>query len=132
MPSPTTTIIAWCAAFVNWCLERANKPATKDSGSQSFASTNLFKVTSSPVEGDIAVFTCYKTGTSSSYGIGHVTFYKKSIDDDHFLALGGNQSGKTPSIICEKPFPKLFASSRMIDGQRIPVDYRLNRFLHVA
>jgi uncharacterized protein (TIGR02594 family) len=123
--------VAWCAAFLNWCLERAGRPSTKDSGSQSFATTELFSVTNSPVEGDIAVFTCYKSGTSSSYGIGHVTFFMRGIDDSHFHALGGNQSGKAPSIICEKQFPKVFSSSRTIDGRRVPVDYRLNRFLHV-
>jgi uncharacterized protein (TIGR02594 family) len=123
--------VAWCAAFMNWCLERSTRPATKDSGSQSFATTKLFSVTAAPVEGDIAVFTCYKKGTNESYGIGHVTFFKSGIDDNHFVAVGGNQSGKTPSIICEKPFPKAFASSRTINGQRVPVDYRINRFLHV-
>jgi len=124
--------VAWCAAFLNWCLERAKKPSTRSSSSQSFATTSLFKVTDNPVEGDIAVFTCYEKGTSSSYGIGHVTFVKNAVDGTHFLALGGNQSGKTPSIISEKAFPTSFPSSRTINGKRVPVDYRLNRFLHVT
>lgn len=124
--------VAWCAAFVNWCLERAHRPATRDSGSQSFARTELFDVTTNPVEGDIAVFTCYEKGTDLSYGIGHVTFFKNFEDNQHFLAIGGNQSGKTPSIICEKRFPMRFASSRTVNGQRVPVDYRVNRFLHVV
>ncbi|WP_438275111.1 CHAP domain-containing protein [Nitrobacter sp.] len=123
--------VAWCAAFVNWCLERAKRPATKSSASQSFATTELFSVTDSPVEGDIAVFTCYKEGTNLSYDVGHVTFFKDNVDSNHIAVIGGNQGGKTPSIICEKQYPKEFPSSRIVGGKRVPVEYRLNRFLHV-
>jgi len=124
--------VAWCAAFVNWCLERGHRPTTKSSASQSFATTKLFRQTSSPVEGDIAVFTCYEPGTNSSLGLGHVAFYKGPADSKHILVLGGNQSGKKPSIISVKTFPIAFQSSRTINGKRVPVDYRLNRFLHVV
>lgn len=124
--------VAWCAAFMNWCLERSHRPATKSSSSQSFATTDLFDATTSPKEGDIAVFTCYEKGTNSSVGLGHVTFFKRMIDDQHFLALGGNQSGKRPSIIGEKAFPVSFSSTRKVGSERVPVDYRLNRFLHVV
>ena len=124
--------VAWCAAFLNWCLIRAHRPSTKSPASQSFAETTLFSVTTKPIEGDIAVFTCYEKGTTNSVGLGHVTFFKKMIDDQHILALGGNQSGKTPSIISEKVFPLAFPSSRSTPSGRVPVDYRLNRFLHVV
>ena len=124
--------VAWCAAFVNWCLERAHRPATRSASSQSFASTMLFKVTDTPIEGDIAVFTCYAKGTTNSLGIGHVTFVKSGPSGGKFLALGGNQSGATASIISEQTFPTAFGSSRTVDGKRVPVDYKINRYLHVV
>jgi uncharacterized protein (TIGR02594 family) len=124
--------VAWCAAFLNWCLERAHRPATRSSGSQSFATTKLFKITQSPVKGDIAVFTCYAKGTANSLDIGHVTFFKSGLAGDKFVGLGGNQQGTAPGIISEQTFPLAFPSSRIVDGQRVPVDYRINRFLHVV
>jgi uncharacterized protein (TIGR02594 family) len=124
--------VAWCAAFVNWCLERAGKPATRSSGSQSFVTTKLFKVTQIPIEGDIAVFTCCAKGTTSSLGVGHVTFFKGAAAGNKFVGLGGNQAGKTLSIISEQTFPFNFPSSRVVGGRRVPVDYRISKFLHVA
>lgn len=123
--------VAWCAAFMNWCLSRAGRPSTKSAASQSFLTTALFKTTHSPVNGDIVVFTCYEKGTTSSLGIGHVTFFKEWVDGGKLLAVGGNQGGVKPSIISEIRYPVAFESSRHINGQRVPVDYKVSRYLHV-
>jgi uncharacterized protein (TIGR02594 family) len=124
--------VPWCSAFLNWCLKRAGKPGTNSSSSQSFVKTDLFPVTKTPVEGDIAVFTCYSKSDGKDLGIGHVTFFKKSKDDKSFIAIGGNQSGTSPSMICEKIFPYNFESRRHIGATYVPVTYKINRFLHIA
>src|SRR5437763_10958974 len=41
-PAGDTT--AWCAAFVNWCLQRAGLPTTKSASSQSFVNQDWGQV----------------------------------------------------------------------------------------
>ena len=124
--------IPWCAAFLNWCLRRAGRPTTNSSSSQSFASTDLYSIKQSPIEGDIAVFTCYDKKNGNSMGLGHVTFFKERISDDRFLAVGGNQSGTCQSMICQEEFSHTFESRRHVGGNYVAVTYKLNRFLRVA
>jgi uncharacterized protein (TIGR02594 family) len=124
--------VPWCAAFLNWCLRRAGKPITNSSSSQSFASTDLFAETQSPIEGDIVVFTCYSIATGKTLGLGHVTFFKEKVSNNDFFAVGGNQSGVRPSMICREKFLRAFESRRHVGGNYVPVMYRINRFLRVA
>ncbi|CAE6938330.1 hypothetical protein R69608_05085 [Paraburkholderia nemoris] len=123
--------VPWCAAFVNWCLKRAGKPTTNSSSSQSFATSDAFPVTTSPKEGDILVFTCYSKSDGKNLGIGHVTFFKESIGENTFSAVGGNQTGTFPSMISEEEFQKAFESRRHLNGNYVPVIYRVNRFLRI-
>ncbi len=92
-PEGDTT--AWCAAFVNWCLERSGLAGTANAASQSFLSWgssvwragdgNLSSVTK---QGDIAVFR-----DRADQAHGHVCFFQ-AIDrtqPNHVLVVGGNQ-----------------------------------------
>lgn len=97
-------MIAWCAAFTNWCLERSGRVGSKSAASQSFLSKE-FKTTKDPKPGDLVVFTCYDKASGKSLGLGHVTFFKNKISDKLINVIGGNQSSDGhSSIICERPF----------------------------
>jgi len=86
---------AWCAAFVNWCLDRAGVPGTHSASSQSFRSwgNRVWHVDDGdmPVQartGDIAVFQ-----SRANPGHGHVGFFKgiNPSQPHHVDILGGNQ-----------------------------------------
>jgi uncharacterized protein (TIGR02594 family) len=96
-PSGDTT--AWCAAFMNWCLQHATPSitGTRDAGSQSFIQDNWGKEVWSKSDawppknatrGDVAVFT-----EKSDPAHGHVTFFDKPTPSqpNHIDVLGGNQ-----------------------------------------
>lgn len=76
---------AWCAAFVNWCLQKAGKPSTGSLAARSFL--NYGAATPTPELGDIVVFW---RGTKNG-AEGHVAFYV-SETPSYFYVLGGNQS----------------------------------------
>ena len=93
VPEGDTT--AWCAAFANWCLKRANIVGTNSASSQSFASwgesvwnkgDSELPVTAK--RGDIAVF---RKRTNPK--LGHVAFYVDvdSTQANRVRVLGGNQ-----------------------------------------
>jgi uncharacterized protein (TIGR02594 family) len=129
----TNDTVPWCAAFTNWCLLRSHRPTTNSASSQSFATTDRFKTTSSPKQGDIVVFTCYTAQGNSDLGIGHVTFFDSPIDSDHILCLGGNQGGDRSSTISERAYPNTpFKSKRHVNGKYVNVVYRINRYLTVV
>lgn len=123
--------VPWCAAFLNWCLKRAGYPNTNNASSQSFVHTTFFEVTESPKTGDIVVFTCYSVPDGEDLKIGHVTFFKQAIDKTSFLAIGGNQSGVNPSMICDKTFQTSFSSHRHVGNKYVPVTYKVNRYLSI-
>ena len=88
---PGTDSVPWCSAFVNWCLQRANKAGTNCAIAQSFL---CYSKPISPAAGQIAVFkgtgssdsdqdACHATG-------GHVAFYLGESGDE-IQILGGNQ-----------------------------------------
>ena len=126
-------MIPWCAAFANWCLERAGKRGSRSASSQSFLSKE-FTRTNNPKPGDLAVFTVYDNATGRSLGLGHVTFFKNRISDTHITVVGGNQSaGGHSSIISEKPFPIGDVSvKRHVGNNYIRCTMRLNSFVAVA
>lgn len=79
--------IAWCAAFVGNCLEKAGIPSTRKLNARSYLTwgervASLDKAE----EGDVVVFT---RGTKSSEG--HVAFFLKATGTQ-VEVLGGNQS----------------------------------------
>lgn len=92
-PAGDTT--AWCAAFANWCLQRARIAGTMSASSQSFR--NWGQPVWSRADGgmpiaaktgDIAVFR-----TRSRPGFGHVCFFKQisTKQPNSVEILGGNQ-----------------------------------------
>lgn len=78
--------IAWCSAFVNWCLQKAGGKGTRSASARSFLHWGV-EVTE-PHEGDIVVF---KRGNSSWQG--HVGYYI-SQDEETVLCLSGNTSNQ--------------------------------------
>ncbi|MFM0557727.1 CHAP domain-containing protein [Paraburkholderia sediminicola] len=133
--SATTTranndMIAWCAAFANWCLERNGKPGTKNAASQSFLDTKGFNRTAEPKVGDLAVFTCYDL-SGKTMGLGHVAFVKTPPANGHVVLVGGNtSSGGHSSTICEKEFlTGSTKTSRTVGNKRVPCVMRLNTYI---
>lgn len=88
---------AWCAAFLNWCLDRAGyKGSTKTTVSGSFR--NAPGLTTSPQQGDIIVFK--RTGCT-----GHVGLVERR-SGTQFMVIGGNQTNvKGHSSINVKKLP---------------------------
>ena len=126
-------MIDWCAAFVNWCLERNNKRGTKSASSQSFVTSGLYRRTDQPSAGDVAVFTCYNKQSGANLGLGHVAFFSSFAGSDRIRVLGGNQSSNgNSSIISERLYLAVpFDVIRHINGVAVPCIYRLNSFLVV-
>jgi uncharacterized protein (TIGR02594 family) len=126
-------MIAWCAAFANWSLERSGRNGSRSASSQSFLSKE-FKKTDSPSPGDLAVFTCYDSSSGKSLGLGHVTFFKQQLSDDTIRVIGGNQSGDGhSSIIRESAFPTDARSVRRhVDDKYIACTMKLNTYIRVV
>lgn len=92
-PSGDTT--PWCAAFVNWCMQRVSLTGTSSASSQSFAAwgKEVWKndgksQLSEARPGDIAIFR-----KQSDPAHGHVAFFKGvSLESaERIDVLGGNQ-----------------------------------------
>lgn len=77
--------MAWCAAMVGSCLERAGISSTRKLNARSYLSFG--QDTDNPQWGDIAVF--WRKSEDSAFG--HVAFYLNH-DDDYVYVIGGNQS----------------------------------------
>ena len=75
--------IAWCSAFVSWCMLKAGCKSTHSALAQSWI--NYGNAVSKPEKGDICVF---KRGTES--WMGHVGFYD-GFAAGQYRILGGNQ-----------------------------------------
>lgn len=92
--------VPWCAAFMNWCLWRANYKRSNSASSGSFRCFG--KPADPPREGDIAVFKD-RGQDAPCAGHGHVAFWlSQSATEVH--TLGGNQGNaiKTSSYpACE-------------------------------
>jgi uncharacterized protein (TIGR02594 family) len=99
-PSGDTT--AWCAAFMNWCLQHSDPSfiGTNDAGSQSFIRKDWGREVWSKSEtwppknaarGDVAIFT-----EKSDPAHGHVAFFDGPTrgQPNHIDVLGGNQFDK--------------------------------------
>lgn len=84
----------WCAAFVNWCLQRAGRAGTRKASSRSFRRPTYLRL---PTVGDVAVLADVQSGKLVSSG--HVGFWISSNDQEVVL-FGGNQGNR----ISEAPF----------------------------
>jgi uncharacterized protein (TIGR02594 family) len=126
-------MIAWCAAFANWCLERNLKTGTRSASSQSFLSKQ-FKQTKTPSNGDLVVFTCYDLANNKSLGLGHVAFFKEALSENMIRVIGGNQSADGhSSVISETTFLTTDTQAhRHIGNKYVPCIFRLNAFVRVV
>ncbi len=100
----STDEISWCAAFVNWCLKKANVRGTNLANARSFLTWG--KSVTEPKKGDICVFW---RGRVDSWQ-GHVGFYAGETST-HILVLGGNQGNE----VCIKKYPK----SQLLEFRRL-------------
>ena len=132
-------LVPWCAAFVRWCLYRANKKHGDSPGSQSFLNDG-FPPASQPNIGDIVVFTCHRKDTGADTGLGHVGFLASIPKSGAFNVLGGNQSkAGNSSCICISSFKSDYPMTRCLsvysNGKcsepRVEVNLKLNRFLKI-
>lgn len=113
--------IAWCAAFVNWCLARNGYKTTNNASSGSFRiGEGLGKKTDNPKAGDIIVFKS-SDPLEAAVGHGHVAIFLEKVPSG-FRVLGGNQkAGKKYSsinteIFSEKSSQLVFDSVRSLDS----------------
>ncbi|TCR89816.1 CHAP domain-containing protein [Rhizobium sp. BK376] len=124
-------IIPWCAAFVNFCIERNGGAGSNSAWSQSFLAPPFEKVTQ-PEEGDLAVFTCYSPSSDADMGLGHVAFFRRISENGQIVVVGGNQSnGRHTSIISEKVLEtgNQPVKRRLPNGQYVTAVMRLNAFV---
>jgi uncharacterized protein (TIGR02594 family) len=127
-------MVAWCAAFANWCIERAQRTGTNSAASQSFLNQQFFAQTDDPKYGDLAVFTCYDKSTGKSVGLGHVAFFQEALENGRIKLLGGNQSGDgRSSIISVRSFTTGPVDvTRTIKGVRVICTRKLNTYVRIV
>ena len=86
--TPKGDLTPWCAAFVNWCVQRAGAGvATNNASSGSFRCFG--EETTTPQLGDIVVFKQVNAG-EPCIGKGHVGFFVRDAGEK-IEVLGGNQ-----------------------------------------
>jgi uncharacterized protein (TIGR02594 family) len=127
-------MIPWCAAFANWCLERAGHIGSRSSSSQKFIS-RYFKQIQDGEPGDLAIFTCYDKCDGKTLGIGHVAFLKERLTDNRIRVVGGNQKKDKEyySIISEKVFATTCVDvTRRIGDKEVDCVMKLNTYIRIA
>jgi uncharacterized protein (TIGR02594 family) len=103
---PEGDVTSWCAAFVNWCFQRAQKGVATDSASSgSFRSFS--SLTTTPKIGDIVVFQRTHPMTQVEEHQGHVGFFVAD-HGNKVEVLGGNQivGQERSHMICSRLFAK--------------------------
>ena len=127
-------MINWCAAFVNWCIERNNIKGTDSASSQSFVTSGRYGSTDTPSRGDLVVFTCYDKQSGKSLGLGHVAFFEQDLGESKIRVIGGNQSADGhSSIISRRDYnTSPFDSHRHVGDEYVPCTFALNRYLKVT
>lgn len=126
-------VVPWCAAFANFCIVRSGLSGSGSASSQSFLDPP-FQPQTKPEEGDLAVFTCYGAA-GQNLRLGHVAFFKETVDADHIRVVGGNQSaGGHSSIICESTAQTTnhLVRRRTSGGRSIEAMMRLSAYVSVA
>lgn len=97
--------VAWCAAFVGFCLEKAGRPSTRKLNARSYlAWGEKVAGVEQAREGDIVIFT---RGASTAQG--HVAFFLRAVGTQ-VEVLGGNQ--------CDAVTVARYARSRIIGIRR--------------
>jgi len=79
--------VAWCAAFVGWCLREAGVKSTGSSSARSYMDYGIKLET--PKVGCIVVFS-----RPPKPGQGHVAFYVGKDVNGDLIVLGGNQGNR--------------------------------------
>lgn len=127
-------MIAWCAAFVNWCLERSGRTGSRSAASQSFLDERNFKRTDAPKKGDLVIWTCYDNVTGKSLGLGHVAFAKDKPSNGKIQVIGGNQSTERhSSIISDIPFSIEDRSvKRRVGSEYVRCTMKLNTYISIV
>jgi uncharacterized protein (TIGR02594 family) len=82
----TSDDVAWCSAFVNWCMQQAGVKGTNDAGARSWL--NWGRAIQQPVEGCVAVLKRTDNPTK-----GHVAFFVRR-EGSNLILLGGNQGNR--------------------------------------
>lgn len=102
----TSDSIAWCSAFVNWCIQSAGGKGTRSAMARSWLAWG--RGVAKPTEGDIVVF---KRGTDGISG--HVGFYVRESKTNIWV-LSGNQS----NAVNISPYSKtrVLGYRRSLDG----------------
>lgn len=110
--------IPWCAAFINWCLQRGGYKGTLNAMSGSFRlpPPGFGKSTTNPKAGDIIVFRNVDSD-EAKVGFGHVGIFIEKAPGG-FMVLGGNQkAGKRYSSVNTAFFPEK-SDKLMVDSIR--------------
>jgi uncharacterized protein (TIGR02594 family) len=108
MREPT---VAWCAAFVGWCLDKVGIKGTRSASARSYLSYGKSVGKTNVPFGAIAVF-----GVPNS-GSGHVAFVAED-KGDKLICIGGNQSDKSlrsGGIVSRTTIPKNGSSLVLLD-----------------
>lgn len=130
-------MVPWCAAFVNWCIERVGLRGTRNALAQSFVQHPNYESGWRPAVGSVAVIGAYRKDNGDNTGLGHVAFVTQ-IEENRILGLGGNQTSRTGRMpeINEAWFPRegegkrcLLAGGRCEQDQRTPVTNRVIGFV---
>lgn len=127
-------MIPWCAAFVNWCIERSGRDGSRNAASQSFLFLKEFKKIDDPQVGDLVVFTCYDKISGKSLGLGHVAFVKEKPANGTIKVVGGNQTSENrSSIISERYFStKDRDVRRHVGGNYIICNMKVNSYIRIV
>ncbi len=104
--------VAWCAAFVGHCLEKAGIRSTRKLNARSYLAFGEQVAITEAREGDIVVF---ERGSSSWQG--HVAFFVKATAHQ-IEALGGNQSNGV--TIARYPRTRLLGIRRPVGAASNP------------
>ncbi len=137
----SSDMVPWCAAFVNWCLERAERPGSRSPSSQSFINSPHFVLTAEPKIGDLAIFSCHRITDNAPIGLGHVGFLAAAPAGEQLQIIGGNQSKSGKSgIISMAQFPKeskifdrcIYRSHSGTCSQIVKVRLRINGFVKIV
>ncbi|EGO8361980.1 hypothetical protein EYW98_22030 [Escherichia coli] len=114
-PTMVGTRNAWCASFINYCLQCTGYPIA-NANSQSFSKSRKFVKIDSPVYGAIVVLHVPNTEQK-----GHATLVYCKTKDGEIGVLGGNQ-GDSVTI---NPLKKVYLEELHYEliGYYVPKDY---------
>jgi len=114
----------WCAAFMNWCINKAKNPKTNkpyshhnSAGSLTPLINSKYKKISEPIYGCLVI---YEATNGSEKG--HTGFLYGKTKDGRFILLGGNQGDTIRFSSYGKSFT-YDGVTKTLQGFYIPVDY---------